>query len=136
MRQKGNDRYYYDSNGHMLSDCAQYIDGYKYCFNSSGKMLISTWYNGEYYGPDGRQTTPPSGDSAYTIELPGGQTTMVVGHYDFAASQQAFDLLNQYRMQNGLYPLQQANGHLQAAANIRAAELAYPADISLVPKRQ
>ena len=124
-RQKGNDRYYYDSNGHMLSDCAQYIDGYKYCFNSSGKMLISTWYNGEYYGPDGRQTTPPSGDSAYTIELPGGQTTMVVGHYDFAASQQAFDLLNQYRMQNGLYPLQQANGHLQAAANIRAAELAY-----------
>ena len=88
-------------------------------------MLASTWYNGEYYGSDGRQTTPPSGVASYTIELPGGNTTTVVGQIDTAASQQIFNMLNQYRIQNGLAPLKQANSHLQAAANIRACELAY-----------
>ena len=124
-RQKGNDWYYYDGNGHMVSDCTIYIAGYKYCFTSSGKRLAGTWYNGEYYDQDGKQTTPPTGNSSYTVELPGDQTTTVFGRYDIAASQQVFNLLNQYRVQNGLYPLQPANSALQAAANIRAYELAY-----------
>ena len=124
-RQKGSDWYYYDSNGHLVSDCTMTIGGYKYAFNSSGRMLASTWYNGEYYGSDGRQTTPPSGVASYTIELPGGNTTTVVGQIDTAASQQIFNMLNQYRVQNGLAPLKQANSQLQAAANIRACELAY-----------
>ena len=124
-RQKGNDRYYYNSDGHMVTDSTIYIDGYKYYFTSSGKMFTSGWYNGEYYGSDGKQTTPPDQDAAYTIELPGGNTTTVVGRYDAEASQQVFNLLNQYRVEKGLKPLQPANSQLQAAANIRAAELSY-----------
>ena len=49
--------------------------------------------------------------------------SVVVGQYDETASKEVFTLLNEYRVEKGLNPLQPANLALQAAANIRGREM-------------
>ncbi len=38
-RDKGNDRYYYDSNGHLVTNCTMVIDGVEYEFDSAGRLV-------------------------------------------------------------------------------------------------
>ena len=63
-------------------------------------------------------------DKVYTIDLGNGQTTTVVGHFDDAYAQEAFRLLNEYRVANGLAALKTSSS-LDKGAAIRAYEIAY-----------
>lgn len=57
------------------------------------------------------------------IELKDGETTTVYGYYDEDLSRQVFDLLNEYRVANGLNELNWAD-EISSCADLRAAEAA------------
>lgn len=65
-----------------------------------------------------------SADKTYVVDLGNGQTTTVVGHFEDAYAERAFQLLNEYRVQNGLEQLAH-NSELDKGATIRAYESAY-----------
>lgn len=75
---------------------------------------------------NGVETT--GNDRVYEVGLADGKKTIVIGQYDEAASKEVFTMLNKYRVENGLNPLQPAGPNLQAAVNIRGYELAYSFD--------
>lgn len=59
-----------------------------------------------------------------TIELGNGETAEVQGYYDTEMADEVYELLNQYRTDNGLNILQKAE-YLQNISDTRAAETAY-----------
>lgn len=63
-------------------------------------------------------------DSVYWIDLGNGEQTMIIGHYDETASEEMFDLINEYRTENGLKALSHYDS-LGEYANIRAREASY-----------
>ena len=87
-------------------------------------MAVSQYIGDYYVGEDGKWIETTGNDKVYEIELSDGKKTVVVGQYDETASREVFTLLNEYRVEKGLNPLQPANMALQAAANIRGCELA------------
>lgn len=137
-------RYYLDESGAMQTGWYQ-VDGKWYYGDSNGAMLKSRWvgnyyvqadgsmavsqYIGDYYvGADGKWVETTGNDRVYEVGLADGEKTIVIGQYDEAASKEVFTLLNKYRVENGLNPLQPAGPNLQAAVNIRGYELAYSFD--------
>ncbi len=65
------------------------------------------------------KTYPPY--KAQEIEMADGQTQTVYGYYDEELSRQVFDLLNEYRVANGLNALNWAD-NISQYADLRAAE--------------
>lgn len=137
-------RYYLDESGAMQTGWYQ-VDEKWYYGDSSGAMLKSRWvgkyyvqadgsmavsqYIGDYYvGADGKWVETTGNDRVYEVGLADGEKTIVIGQYDEAASKEVFTMLNKYRVENGLNPLQPAGPNLQAAVNIRGYELAYSFD--------
>ena len=59
-----------------------------------------------------------------TVELGNGETAEVQGYYDTEMANEMYELLNQYRTDNGLNILQKAE-YLQNISDIRSAESAY-----------
>ena len=64
-------------------------------------------------------------DETYTIDLGNNKTTTVVGHFDTSKSDELFEMLNKYRVENGKTELKRGGDALQNAANIRATEITY-----------
>lgn len=65
-----------------------------------------------------------NGDAVYTIELAGGATDYVVGHYDTELAAELVALVNAYRAENGLTELD-VTDFLQDKANIRGYQTSY-----------
>ncbi len=63
-------------------------------------------------------------DKVYVVDLGNGRTDTVVGHFEDEYGQRVFQLLNQYRVQNGVGQLSN-NVSLERGASIRAYESAY-----------
>ena len=125
----GKNWYYFDASGAMLK--SRWVGNYYVL--SDGKMAVSQYITGkegeEYYvGPDGKWIETTGNNRVYEVELANGEKTTVIGQYDEAASKKVFALLNQYRAEKGLNPLQPASMALQAAANVRGYELAKSCD--------
>lgn len=121
--------YYSDTSGAMLK--SRWVG--KYYVLADGSMAVSQYITGEngelyYVGSDGKWIETSGNDRVYEVQLADGKKTTVIGQYDEAASQEVFTLLNKYRVENGLDPLQPAGPNLQAAVNIRGYELAYSFD--------
>ena len=116
----GKNWYYFDTSGAMLK--SRWVGNYYVL--SDGKMAVSQYIGDYYVGEDGKWIETTGNDKVYEIELSDGKKTVVVGQYDETASREVFTLLNEYRVEKGLNPLQPANMALQAAANIRGCELA------------
>ena len=43
--------------GVLYTDAIVTINGKSYAFNSNGEMIMNSWYNGSYYGPDGARVS-------------------------------------------------------------------------------
>lgn len=43
--------------GILYTDAIVTINGKNYAFNSNGELIINSWYNGSYYGPDGARVS-------------------------------------------------------------------------------
>lgn len=65
-----------------------------------------------------------NGDAVYTIELAGGETTTVIGHYDTELAADLVSLVNAYRSENNLSELT-VTDFLQDKANIRGYQTSY-----------
>lgn len=63
----------------------------------------------------------PAMDREFVVDMGGGETKTLVGHLDEAMAQEVFDLLNAYRVENGLTPLSH-NAALAEGTAIRAPE--------------
>lgn len=63
-------------------------------------------------------------DSEYTIDLGDSGTTTVTGHFDYEAADKVIQLLNAYRVEQGLPELAK-HDVLTEAANIRGYEVSY-----------
>ncbi|MBM6827898.1 hypothetical protein [Mordavella massiliensis] len=116
----GKNWYYFDASGAMIK--SKWVGDYYLL--ADGKMAVSQYVGNYYVGEDGKRIQTSGNDKVYEIELADGKKTVVVGQYDETASKEVFTLLNEYRVEKGLNPLQPANMALQAAANIRGCELA------------
>ena len=77
----------------------------------------------QYCGKTKRQTLTV--DRTYTIDLGGGKTTTVVGHYEREMEEEMFNAVNQYRKENGKRELEIGSDKLKAAADIRGYEISY-----------
>ena len=66
----------------------------------------------------------PQNVQTYTIDLGNGQTQQIYGYFDRQAEARHVELLNAYRVENGLAPLQTVS-RLQAASDIRAVEITH-----------
>lgn len=66
----------------------------------------------------------PQIDTEYIVDLGNGETTTVWGHYDYEMAQQVYEMLNEYRVENGLSELATSTA-LTNAVNIRGYEIAY-----------
>ena len=65
-----------------------------------------------------------NGDAVYTIELAGGATDYVVGHYDTELAAELVALVNAYRVENGLTELT-VHTKLQEKADTRGYQTSY-----------
>ncbi len=70
-------------------------------------------------------TKVESNDREYTIDLGNGQTTTVTGHFERSMEAELFDMLNEYRAENGVEALEEGSEALKNAADIRGYEIAY-----------
>ena len=126
--QEGTKWYYLgDINDGAMKTGWQEIDGKYYYFNSDGSMARNTTVDGYKIGADGvrgeKQGTD-NNDKVYTIDLGNGQTATVEGHFDTEYAAQVVELVNQYRIENGLEPLTVMTD-LSDAAFLRSYETAY-----------
>ena len=65
-----------------------------------------------------------NGDAVYTIELAGGETDYVVGHYDTELAAELVALVNAYRVENGKTELTPTN-YITKCANKRGYQTSY-----------
>ena len=63
-------------------------------------------------------------DRIYNIDLGNGESTFVAGHFDEAAANEAFELVNAYREENGYLPLENM-AQLQDYTEQRAVDSSY-----------
>ena len=77
----------------------------------------------QYCGKTKRQTLTV--DRTYTIDLGGGKTTTVVGHYEREMEEEMFNAVNQYRRENNIPELKKGSDKLKTAADIRGYEISY-----------
>ena len=70
-------------------------------------------------------STPGENDKVYTITLKDGETTTVTGHFETEMADEVFEMLNDYREENGLQRLEKGSQPLEEAANTRAVEITY-----------
>ena len=140
----GNRWWYRHADGSYTTNGWEYIDGQWYLFDSAGWMLRGwqevngTWYYLDASGAlvtnayiDGKYYVDPSGawiqdtqTQTYTIDLGNGQTTTVEGYFDDASAARVIELLNEYRVSQGIAPLQVDNT-LMEAAKVRGYETTY-----------
>ena len=110
--------YYFNGSGEMVTGW-QYISGNWYYFESSGRMLHDeAFIEGEefYYFDDNGVWVP----NAYPVEGP-GYGIITVGYFEDQVTSYLIDMLNEYRIENGLDPLV-VNNELMQCADVRAAE--------------
>lgn len=104
--QDGRSWYYSDSDG-------RWIEGYK---DASGSQTGS--------GPSDSRHTREYEDKEYAIYLKSGNREVVTGYFVEDMEEEAFQLLNEYRKQNGLNELKQ-NEQLDKNALIRGYEISH-----------
>lgn len=100
---------------------------------SNGAMAVNEWVERDRYYVDSNGVYIPGKkktytDNIYTIDLGNGQTTTVKGHIDVQMESQIFDMVNQYRKEQGLEEqaiLSPGSAAMQAAVDTRAVEISY-----------
>ena len=98
--------YHFDANGMMQTGWLQ-LGNTWYYLKSNGAMAVNEWVERDRYYVDSNGVYIPGKkktytDNIYTIDLGNGQTTTVKGHIDVQMESQIFDMVNQYRKEQGL----------------------------------
>lgn len=124
--------YHFDANGMMQTEWLQ-LGNTWYYLKSNGAMAVNEWVERDRYYVDSNGVYIPGKkktytDNIYTIDLGNGQTTTVKGHIDVQMESQIFDMVNQYRKEQGLEEqaiLSPGSAAMQAAVDTRAVEISY-----------
>ena len=124
--------YHFDANGMMQTGWLQ-LGNTWYYLKSNGAMAVNEWVERDRYYVDSNGVYIPGKkktytDNIYTIDLGNGQTTTVKGHIDVQMESQIFDMVNQYRKEQGLEEqaiLSPGSAAMQAAVDTRAVEISY-----------
>ena len=124
--------YHFDANGMMQTGWLQ-LGNTWYYLKSNGAMAVNEWVERDRYYVDSNGVYIPGKkktytDNIYTIDLGNGQTTTVKGHIDVQMESQIFDMVNQYRKEQGVEEraiLSPGSAAMQAAVDTRAVEISY-----------
>lgn len=124
--------YYLKSSGAMATYWEK-VGSDWYYLKSNGAMAVNEWVERDRYYVDSNGVYIPGKkktytDNIYTIDLGNGQTTTVKGHIDVQMESQIFDMVNQYRKEQGLEEqaiLSPGSAAMQAAVDTRAVEISY-----------
>lgn len=134
--------YYFDADGWMCTGW-QRVNGKWYYLGADGAMLADQWIGDYYVGPYGDMQTDTwignwyvdstgkadysKNKRVYTIDLGNGNSTTVAGYYNDGFEARVIELLNAYRVANGLNPLE-PQPFLAQQADVRGYEIVYSFD--------